>query len=64
MNEPGAAAEEQLLTPDEVGALYRVDPRTVIRWAASGWPPAVRTPGGRWRFRPAAVRADLSGQAG
>ena len=27
---------ERLLTPGEVAALFRVDPKTVTRWAASG----------------------------
>jgi excisionase family DNA binding protein len=55
----GQAAAERLLTPGEVAELYRVDPKTVTRWAAQGWPPAVKTPGRRWRFREAAIRRDL-----
>ena len=31
---------ERLLTPGEVAALFRVDPKTVTRWAASGRTPA------------------------
>ena len=53
------AGEERLLTADEVAGLYRVDPKTVTRWAAGGWAPAVKTPGGHWRFRPAGVAQDL-----
>lgn len=28
--------EERLLTPSEVAKLFRVDPKTVTRWAKSG----------------------------
>jgi excisionase family DNA binding protein len=54
-----AAAGERLLTRDEVADLYRVDPKTVTRWAGQGWPPAVKTPGRRWRFRESGVRREL-----
>ncbi|MDE3721867.1 BldC family transcriptional regulator [Nocardiopsis sp. N85] len=40
-----------LVTPDEIAALFRVDPKTVARWAAAGRLPGVRTPGGHHRFR-------------
>lgn len=63
MNETAIAAEP-LMTPEEVGSLFRVDPRTVKQWAVRGWPAAVRTPGGQWRFRPDLVRAALGGQPG
>ena len=65
-SDPGTAGQvtgERLLTPGEVGTLYRVDPRTAARWAAQGWPPAVKTPGGRWRFRESAVRQALGAPA-
>jgi excisionase family DNA binding protein len=45
-----------LLTVSEVSALFRVDPRTVNRWAAQGRIPVVRTPGGHLRFDQAEVR--------
>jgi excisionase family DNA binding protein len=48
--------QEKLLTPAEVANLYRVDPKTVMRWAKSGVMPCVRTPGGHRRFRVADVR--------
>ena len=41
---------ERLLTPGEVAALFRVDPKTVTRWAASGRITSIRTPGGHRRF--------------
>ncbi len=47
---------ERLLTPGEVAALFRVDPKTVTRWAASGRISSIRTPGGHRRFRESEVR--------
>ncbi len=54
-------APEQLLTPAEVAALFRVDPKTVTRWANAGRLTSVRTLGGHRRFREAEVRALLEG---
>ncbi|MDP9806572.1 excisionase family DNA binding protein [Trueperella bonasi] len=42
--------ENDLMTPAEVAALFRVDPKTVARWADSGKLPSVRTLGGHRRF--------------
>ena len=42
---------EALLTPAEVAAMFRVDPKTVTRWAKSGKITAIRTLGGHRRFR-------------
>jgi excisionase family DNA binding protein len=53
---------ERLLTPGEVAALFRVDPKTVTRWAASGRISSIRTPGGHRRFRESEVRALLRGE--
>ena len=44
-----------LLTSGEVAAAFRVDPKTVIRWAEVGWLSSLQTPGGHWRFRAAEV---------
>jgi len=55
--------DDRLMTPDEVAALFRVDPKTVSRWAAAGKLPSIRTPGGQFRFRRAVVRALLTGGA-
>ena len=57
-------SNERLLTPGEVAALFRVDPKTVTRWAASGRISSIRTPGGHRRFRESEVRALLRGEAG
>ncbi|MGH3545703.1 MAG: BldC family transcriptional regulator [Mycobacteriales bacterium] len=51
---------ERLLTPSEVAALFRVDPKTVTRWAAAGRISSIRTPGGHRRFRESEVRALLA----
>jgi len=55
---------ERLLTPGEVATLFRVDPKTVTRWAASGRISSIRTPGGHRRFREAEVRELLEGSNG
>lgn len=39
-----------LLTPGEVAVMFRVDPKTVTRWAQAGKLSAVRTLGGHRRF--------------
>jgi excisionase family DNA binding protein len=54
---------ERLLTPGEVAALFRVDPKTVTRWAAAGRISSIRTPGGHRRFRESEVRALLAADA-
>jgi excisionase family DNA binding protein len=54
--------EDLLLTPAEVGALFRVDPKTVTRWAKAGRLASIRTPGGHFRFRESEVR-ELLGKA-
>jgi excisionase family DNA binding protein len=50
---------ERLLTPAEVATLFRVDPKTVTRWALAGRIGSIKTPGGHRRFREAEVRALL-----
>jgi len=42
---------EVLLTPSEVASLFRVDPKTVTRWAKAGKLTAIRTLGGHRRYR-------------
>jgi excisionase family DNA binding protein len=41
---------EVLLTPAEVAALFRVDPKTVTRWAKAGRIECIRTLGGHRRY--------------
>lgn len=52
-------AEHELLTPSEVAVLFRVNPKTVTRWARAGRLQAVRTIGGHRRFRAAEVQRFL-----
>jgi excisionase family DNA binding protein len=54
---------ERLLTPGEVATLFRVDPKTVTRWASAGRIGSIRTPGGHRRFRESEVRALLRGES-
>ena len=59
--QPAAAdAAEHLLTPGEVASLFRVDPKTVPRWASAGRIGSIRTPGGHRRFRESEVRNMLA----
>ncbi len=46
---------ERLLTPAEVAAMFRVDPKTVTRWARDGRLTSVRTLGGHRRYRESEV---------
>ena len=52
---------ETLLTPAEVAAIFRVDPKTVTRWAKAGKLNAIRTLGGHRRYREVEVRALVGG---
>ncbi|GAA4712908.1 BldC family transcriptional regulator [Pseudonocardia yuanmonensis] len=66
MSAPTQNSNERLLTPGEVAALFRVDPKTVTRWASAGRIGSIRTPGGHRRFRESEVRgmlADLTSEA-
>jgi excisionase family DNA binding protein len=51
----GSFEHERLLTPSEVAALFRVDPKTVTRWAQAGKLTAIRTLGGHRRYRESEV---------
>jgi excisionase family DNA binding protein len=48
-----------LLTPSEVAAMFRVNPKTVTRWARTGKISAIRTLGGHRRFRASEIRTFL-----
>lgn len=58
---PEITPEGRLLNSTEVAALFRVDPKTVSRWAISGRINSIRTPGGHHRYREAEIRALLRG---
>jgi excisionase family DNA binding protein len=51
--------QEVLLTPAEVAKLFRVDPKTVTRWAKAGKLTAIRTLGGHRRYRKSEVQSLL-----
>ena len=51
---------ERLLTPAEVAAVFRVDPKTVTRRAKAGKLSSVRTLGGHRRYREAEIPGLLS----
>ena len=50
---------DALLTPAEVAALFRVNPKTVTRWARAGKITAIRTLGGHRRFRASEIKRCL-----
>lgn len=52
--------QEVLLTPAEVAKLFRVDPKTVTRWAKAGKLTAIRTLGGHRRYRKSEVQSLLN----
>jgi predicted site-specific integrase-resolvase len=52
---------EPLLTPAEVATMFRVDPKTVTRWAKAVTLPPFGRRGGHPRYRAAAGRALLAG---
>ena len=56
-----AIETEALLTPAEVAGLFRVDPKTVTRWAKAGKLTSLRTLGGHRRYREDEVRNLLGG---
>lgn len=45
----------ELMTPGEVASVFRVDPKTVTRWANTGRISSFKTPGGHRRY----PRADV-----
>jgi excisionase family DNA binding protein len=49
-----------LLTPAEVAAAFKVDPKTVTRWAKAGKLNSIRTLGGHRRYLEAEVLAKLA----
>ena len=53
------SSQENLLTPSEVAALFRVDPKTVTRWAKAGKLTSIKTLGGHRRYKESEVKALL-----
>lgn len=52
--------QEVLLTPSEVASLFRVDPKTVTRWAKAGKLTSIRTLGGHRRYKESEVKLLLT----
>lgn len=54
---------DPFMLASEVAPLFRVDARTVSRWAKRGRLPGQKTPGGgEWRFRESVIHQALSGR--
>lgn len=58
---PRPSESGTLLTPSEVAALFRVDPKTVTRWAKAGKISSIKTLGGHRRYHASEVRRLLRG---
>ena len=56
MSTSDAEPPDALLTPSEVAAMFRVNPKTVTRWARAGKISAIRTLGGHRRFRTSEIQ--------
>lgn len=39
-----------LLTPGEVAGMFKVDPKTIVRWTDAGKLDSIKTPGGHRRY--------------
>ena len=55
-----ASEQEVLLTPAEVASLFRVDPKTVTRWAKAGKLTSIRTLGGHRRYKESEIKSLLT----
>ena len=53
---------EKLLTPAECAAIWKVDPKTVTRWAKAGKVHSIRTIGGHRRFFLREIEAMIRGE--
>jgi excisionase family DNA binding protein len=54
---------EPLMTPQEVAMMFRVDAKTVTRWAKAGKLPSIRTVGNHRRYKASDVNALYNGTA-
>jgi len=63
-NGQSQVGQEVLLTPAEVASLFRVDPKTVTRWAKAGKLTSIRTLGGHRRYKDSEVKALLNSVSG
>jgi excisionase family DNA binding protein len=63
MSAPKPPEPEPLMTPQEVAMMFRVDAKTVTRWAKAGKLDSIRTAGNHRRYRTADVLALYHGTA-
>jgi excisionase family DNA binding protein len=56
-------SEDDLLTPSEVARKFKVDPKTVSRWAKAGKLTSFRTLGGHRRYKASEVDAIIKGDS-
>ena len=59
LSQLSVSGQENLLTPAEVASLFRVDPKTVTRWAKAGKLTSIRTLGGHRRYKESEVKSLL-----
>jgi predicted transcriptional regulator len=59
-----AVTTDSLMTPSAVASAFRVDPKTVTRWAKAGKLSSIRTAEGHRRYLESEVRAILSVASG
>ncbi|MBW3548374.1 MAG: BldC family transcriptional regulator [Actinobacteria bacterium] len=64
MQHEAFSVQDALLTPSEVAQLFRVNPKTVTRWARAGKLSAIRTLGGHRRFRASEIHRCLEEMSG
>lgn len=64
MQHEAFSVQDALLTPSEVAKLFRVNPKTVTRWARAGKLSAIRTLGGHRRFRASEIQRCLEEMSG
>lgn len=50
VNGPDHRGATEMLTPQEVAALFGVTPKTIARWAAAGKIGSIKTAGGHRRY--------------
>ena len=55
--------DDALMTPAEVAAKFKVDAKTVTRWARAGKLSSIKTLGGHRRYRRSEVEALYNGSA-
>lgn len=58
---PQSSEEREILSTKQVAKLFKVDPKTVTRWAEEGRVPYFRTLGGHRRYYGDEVRPLLEG---